>query len=80
MNIIFEGKEYTSQRAIQKEYFPTRSTNVVRRYIVDGGCKTVAEVLAAEHRAYYAGLAKSKAATRARAKMPDAERFNRPLK
>lgn len=62
--IEFEGKQYTSQTAIRDEWYPGRSTHIVRRYVVDGGCKTRMEVAIAESKAASAGRAKCIAAAR----------------
>lgn len=62
--IEFEGKQYTSQVAIRDEWYPGRSAHIVKRYVVQGGCKTRMEVAIAESQAANAGRARSIAAAR----------------
>ncbi len=44
MTILFEGKEYATQEELRKDRFPSRSCHIIKRYIIQGGCKTMAEV------------------------------------
>jgi hypothetical protein len=60
----FEGKFYDTQKAIKDEWYPTRSQFMVRKYIVERGCKTRAEVAMAEAQNERAGRAKSIAAAK----------------
>jgi hypothetical protein len=67
MTILFEGKEYATQEELRKDRFPTRSCHIIKRYVIQGGCKTMAEVAMAEAVAHQAGLKKALIAARARA-------------
>ena len=64
MTILFEGKEYATQEELRKDRFPSRSCHIIKRYIIQGGCKTMAEVAMAEAVAYQDGLKKALIASR----------------